>query len=45
MPSAFAVCDRIAFLNQGVVAAVSDIKEIENNNDNEISAFAKGLRP
>lgn len=45
MPSAFAVCDRIAFLNQGVVAAISDIKEIENNNDNEISAFAKGLRP
>ena len=45
MPSAFAVCDRIAFLNQGVVAAVSEIKEIENNSDNEISAFAKGLRP
>ncbi|MCH2533308.1 MAG: ATP-binding cassette domain-containing protein [Bdellovibrionales bacterium] len=45
MPSAFAVCDRIAFLNQGVVAAVSDVKEITNNNDNEISAFAKGLRP
>lgn len=45
MPSAFAVCDRIAFLNQGVVAAVSKVEDINNDANNEISAFANGLRP
>lgn len=45
MPSAFAVCDRIAFLNHGYVSAVSSIEEIKLNDKNEISEFAKGLRP
>lgn len=45
MPSAFAVCDRIAFLSNGYVTAVNTVEEVQKHTENEISAFAKGLRP
>jgi phospholipid/cholesterol/gamma-HCH transport system ATP-binding protein len=42
MPVAFDVCDRIAFLNHGVIEVVSTPEEIQKNPDHPILKFSRG---
>ncbi len=43
MPSAFAVCDRIALIRGGVVAAIGTKKELENQPDSLLTRFVRGM--
>ena len=42
MPSAFAVCDRMALVQDGRIAAVSTIEEMKNEPNSLISSFIAG---
>lgn len=42
MPVAFKVCDRIAILRDGKIAAIGTIEEIQKHSENLIQQFAQG---
>jgi len=42
MPTAFAVCDKMAFLYQGVISAQGTIKELESEAEGLIAKFING---
>lgn len=42
MPFAFEVCDRIALIDQGTVAATATVKELRENKNHPIFQFIKG---
>jgi phospholipid/cholesterol/gamma-HCH transport system ATP-binding protein len=43
MPSAFAVCDRIALLLEGKIAAIGTRAELEQHPDSKLTRFVTGL--
>lgn len=43
MPSAFAVCDRIALLLEGKIQAVGTREQLESQPDSKLTRFVKGL--
>lgn len=43
MPSAFAVCDRIALLLDGKIAAIGTREELEENPDSKLNRFVRGV--
>ena len=45
MPTAFAVCDRIAFLNKGRIIEIGTRKELEENLDSVVHRFVIGEQP
>lgn len=42
MPSAFAVCDRIALVKDGIISDIKSIAEINNQSESQINQFIKG---
>jgi phospholipid/cholesterol/gamma-HCH transport system ATP-binding protein len=43
MPSAFAVCDRIALLFEGKIQAVGTREQLEQQPDSKLTRFVRGL--